>query len=104
VTREEPRFLSREEVGRLTDATGPDGDVVRPLAYTGLRFGDVAAFRVRRVDFLRRYLTIAEAVTEVGGRLEFGTPKPHQSGRSRYPQPCSNRWPTGFLAEVTPPA
>jgi len=43
-----------------------------------LRFGKLAALRVRRVDFLRRRLTIAESVTEVAGRLEFGTPKAHQ--------------------------
>ncbi|SFE92493.1 site-specific integrase [Blastococcus tunisiensis] len=51
---------------------------MRLLAYTGLRFGEMAALRIRRIDFLRRRLTIAEAVTEVGGRLEFGTPKTHQ--------------------------
>jgi integrase len=78
VTRAEPRFLSREEVERLADAAGADGDVIRLLAYTGLRFGELAALRVRRVDFLRRRLIIAESVTEVAGRLEFGTPKTHQ--------------------------
>jgi integrase len=78
VMRAEPRFLTHEEVERLADAAGDDGDVIRLLAYTGLRFGETAALRVRRVDFLRRLLTIAEAVTEVGGRLEFGTPKTHQ--------------------------
>jgi integrase len=78
VTRQEPRFLTHDEVERLADAAGEDGDVIRLLAYTGLRFGEMAALRVRRVDFLRRRLIIAEAVTEVGGRLEFGTPKTHQ--------------------------
>ena len=78
VTRDEPRFLSREEVERLAEAAGADGDVIRLLAYTGLRFGELAALRVRRVDFLRRRLTIAESVTEVAGRLEFGSPKTHQ--------------------------
>ncbi len=34
--------------------------------------------RVRRVDFRRRRLTIAESVTEVADKLEFGTPKTHQ--------------------------
>ena len=78
VTRDEPRFLSRKEVERLADAAGDDGDVIRLLAYTGLRFGELAALRVRRVDFRRRRLTIAESVTEVAGKLEFGTPKTHQ--------------------------
>jgi integrase len=78
VTRGEPRFLTHDEVERLADAAGDDGDVVRLLAYTGLRFGEMAALRVRRVDFLRKRLTIAESATEVGGRIEFGTPKTHQ--------------------------
>lgn len=78
IARNEPRFLTHDEVERLADAAGDDSDVVRLLAYTGLRFGEMAALRIRRIDFLRRRLTIAEAVTEVGGRLEFGTPKTHQ--------------------------
>lgn len=78
VTRGEPRFLTRDEVERLADAAGDDGDTVRLLAYTGLRFGEMAGLRVRRVDFLRKRLTVAEAATEVAGRIEFGTPKTHQ--------------------------
>jgi len=76
--RPEPRFLTHAEVERLAASAGNDGDIIRLLAYTGLRFGEMAALRVRRVDFLRRRLTIAEAVTEVGRRLEFGTPETHQ--------------------------
>jgi integrase len=78
MTRTEPRLLTHDEVERLADAAGDDSAVVRLLAYTGLRFGEMAALRLRRIDFLRRRLTIAESVTEVGGRLEFGTPKTHQ--------------------------
>ncbi len=78
VTRDEPRFLSHDQVERLAAAADEDGDVIRLLAYTGLRFGEMVALRVRRVDFLRRRLVIAEAATEVAGTLEFGTPKTHQ--------------------------
>jgi integrase len=48
------------------------------LAYCGLRFGELAALQVRRVDLLRRRLEVAESVTEVAGRVVFGTPKTHQ--------------------------
>ncbi len=48
------------------------------LAYTGLRFGEMAALRVCRVDFLRKRLTVAESATEVGGTVEYGAPKTHQ--------------------------
>ena len=67
IVRGEPRFLTRDEVEILAEAAGEDGDVIRLLANTGLRFGELAALRVRRVDFLRRRLTIAESATEVAG-------------------------------------
>src|SRR5687768_4947859 len=76
--RADPRFLTREEVERLADAAREYGDVVRLLAYTGLRFGEMAALRVRRVDFLRKRLTVADSATEVGGTVEYGAPKTHQ--------------------------
>ncbi len=49
------------------------------LAFTGLRFGELAALRVRRVDLLRGRLQVAESVTEVQGRLEWTPPKTHQT-------------------------
>jgi integrase len=51
--------------------------VFRVLACTGLRFGELAALQVRRVDLLRRRITVAESVTEVGGRLVWSSPKSH---------------------------
>lgn len=48
-----------------------------PRLHTGLRRGEVAALRVRRVDLNRRRVDIAESVTEVHGRLVWGTPKTH---------------------------
>ncbi len=85
VRRAEPRFLTREQVERLAEASGEYGDAVRLLACTGLRFGELAGLRVRRVDFLRRRLTIAESATEVGGTVEFGSPKTHQQRTVPFP-------------------
>ena len=49
------------------------------LAYTGLRWGELAALRVGRVDLLRRRIHVAESVTEVeNGRLDWGLPKSHE--------------------------
>jgi integrase len=45
------------------------------LAYCGLRFGELAALRVRNLDPLRRRLHIEESVTEVDGAMIFGTLK-----------------------------
>jgi integrase len=39
--------------------------------------GRGSCLRVKRVDLLRRRLTVAESVTEVSGRLVWGTPKSH---------------------------
>ena len=76
--RSEKRFLSHQQVRELADAAGPHGTVVLTLAYCGLRWGELAALRVSRLDLMRRRLTVAEAVTEVRGHLTWGTPKSHQ--------------------------
>ena len=85
--RGEPRFLSHPQVDALAGAAGENRLPILVLAYCGLRFGELAALRVRRVDLLRRRLEVAESVTEVGGRAVFGTPKTHQ--RRSVPLPRS---------------
>ena len=53
--------------------------MVLVLAYTGIRWGELAALRVSRVDLMRRRIHIAESVTEInGGRLDWGMPKTHE--------------------------
>ena len=91
----EKRFLSVEELHRLADAASqyPIPEVgaqyramVLVLGFCGLRWGEVAALRVKRVDLLRRRLTVAESVTEVSGRLTWGTPKSHQARQVPIPR------------------
>ena len=94
VVAKDKRFLSHEEVARLAQECGSRGVVVRVLAYTGLRWGELAALRVGRVELHRRRLLVAASVTEVDGVSVFGTPKSHQ--RRTVPLP-------GFLVdELTP--
>jgi integrase len=76
--KSEKHFLSAAEVARLADAAGRDRVVILVLAYTGLRFGELAAIRAGRVDLMRRRIDVAESVTEVNGVARFGTPKTHQ--------------------------
>ncbi len=78
VQKSEKRFLTHEQVAALADAAGEYRLVVLILSYCGLRYGELAALRVGRVDLMRRRLDVAESVTEVGGRLVAGTPKTHQ--------------------------
>ena len=103
--RREKRFLSHDEVAALADAAGPDRIVVLVLAYCGLRFGELAALRVRNVDPLRRRLQIAESATEVDGVMVFGTPKSHQCRSVPIPRSlvdelaaaCAGKAPTDFV-------
>ena len=45
---------------------------------------------MKRVDLLRHRLTIAESVTEVSGRLTWGTPKSHQSRSVPIPRSAAD--------------
>jgi integrase len=75
----ERRYLTHGQVADLAEGCGPYRLLVLALAYTGMRWGEVAALRVRRVDLLRRRIEVAESVVDVGGLLLFGTPKNHQT-------------------------
>jgi integrase len=71
------RYLTHAEVDALAVAAKENATLVRVLAYAGLRFGEVAALRAGNVDIARGRLTIAESMTEVGGKTTFTTPTSH---------------------------
>jgi integrase len=74
------RYLTAAQVQQLSVAAGDGWLAVLVLAYCGLRWSELAALRVGRVDFLKRRLTIAEAMTEVNGsQIIWGTPKSHEA-------------------------
>jgi integrase len=92
-----PERFRRWESNRETPST-PIPEVgeqyralVLVLAFCGLRWGEAAALRVKRVDLMRRRITVAESMTEVRGRLTWGTPKSHQTRSVPVPK---------FLAEL----
>jgi integrase len=79
VVEGERRYLTHGQVVTLADACGRDYRlVVLFLAYTGCRWGEMAALRVARLDLLRRRAEITESVTVVRGRQVWGTPKGHE--------------------------
>jgi integrase len=84
--RGEPVFLTMGQVEELVVAAGAGGPGVLTLSLTGLRFGEFAGLRVRRLDVGRRRLTVAESVTEVGGHLVQSTPKTHQTRQVPVPR------------------
>ncbi len=93
VDAKERMYLTHQEVHQLAEACGPYRLVVLFLAYTGVRFGEMAALRIHRIDLMRRRAAITESVTLVRGVQTWGTPKGHE--RREVPIPR-------FLAEELP--
>jgi integrase len=67
-------YLTHAQVAALADAVDRNATVVRFRAYTGLRWGEMAALRVQDFDMLRRRVNVSRSVTESGG-LVWSTPK-----------------------------
>jgi integrase len=76
--RKRHTYLSHTEVEALADASGVHGTLVRVLANTGLRWGEVTALKSANVNPMRRRITVAENALEVAGVIEVGTPKSHK--------------------------
>jgi integrase len=55
---------------------------VLSAAYTGLRFGELAALHIERFDALRKTLRVEESLSEVRGEFVFKSPKSSASRRS----------------------
>lgn len=82
----ERAYLTHEQVAQLADTVARDGLVIRFLAYTGLRYGEMAALRVQNFDMLRRRVNIRQSVTEVAGKLVWSTPKNHERRTVPFPR------------------
>lgn len=79
----EMKFATVDEVAELADAVGPRYRVLVLLAaFGGLRWGELAGLRRRRLDLLHRTVTVAEIVTEVNGQLDIGPPKTEAGRRT----------------------
>lgn len=83
-TRErDQRYLAAEQVTELADAVERrmrgGAQLVKLLAYGGLRWGEAVALRSNNVDVLRRRVHVRESATLVNGKLVWGTPKSHRS-------------------------
>jgi integrase len=74
-------YLTVEDVARLAAESGQHRALVLTLAYTGIRWGEAVALRVRDVGFLRRRLSVADnavqlAVDHAVGRTKSRTERP----------------------------
>lgn len=79
-------YLTHEQVHCLAREAGPRAALVLTLAYTGLRWGELAALRVRSVDFERRRINVTENAVEVGGVIHVGSPKTYKTRSVPMPQ------------------
>jgi integrase len=84
-------YLTPAQVRAIAEACGDYGDVVLTLAFTGIRWGEMAALKVESLQMLEKRINVAEAVTEPRGQITWGTPKTHE--RRWVPMP-------DFLVEV----
>jgi integrase len=84
--RAKPRrqmYLTAFELKALADAADGiqpgAGALVWFLGWSGLRWGEATALRVRDVDQSRRRVRVEQAYSEVGGTLHLGAPKTHET-------------------------
>lgn len=79
-------YLTHAQVDELAANIPYDGLVVKFLAYTGLRFGEMAALTVEDFDMLRRRVNVRRSVTEVAGKLVWSAPKNHERRSVPFPR------------------
>lgn len=94
ITKTKKPYLSNEQVIALADECGTQADIILTLAYTGMRWGELAALKVGSVDFDKHRISIIESISEVSGKLISGTPKSHENRSVPFPD-----FLTAFLIE-----
>ena len=82
----EHRYLTHQQVFALADRAGSHGTLVRLLAYTGLRWGELSGLRVKDLDVGRRRLWVRQNAVLVRGLVVIGTPKTHKQRSVPYPE------------------
>ena len=84
--RREMKVLTPDQVSQVLQFI-PERDraLVYVLAYGGLRWGEAAALRRKRVNLLRSRIEIAESVSETGKGLHYGPPKTYQNRQVAIP-------------------
>jgi len=80
-------FLTHTQVEQLARACPGYELFVLVLAYTGMRWGEATAVRVRRVDLVKRRIEVVHTAVELNGEMSYGTQKTHQ--RRSVPVPRS---------------
>ena len=86
ITKTKKPYLSNEQVLELAAKCEGHSDIILTLAYTGMRWGELAALKVGAVDFDKHRIFVTESISEVSGRLIPGTPKSHENRSIPFPE------------------
>ena len=81
-TIDESREMTLSDCAGLVQAAG---DTSLRSRSTSLRWGEVAALKLKRVGLERHRLDVAEAVSEPEGTMIWGTPKNHERRSVPFP-------------------
>ena len=79
-------YLSADDVGRLAAESGQHRALVLTLAYTGIRWGEAVALRVKDIEFLRRRLNVHDNAVQLGVDHAEGLTKSRQQRSVPVPQ------------------
>lgn len=79
-------YLSAADVDRLAAESGDHRALVLTLTYTGLRWGELIALRVRNVEFLRRRITVHDNAVQLGVDHAEGLTKSRKTRSVPVPQ------------------
>ena len=85
-------YLTHAQVSALADAVDRQPEVVRLLAYTGLRWGEMAALRVCDFDMLRRRVNVSRSSPNPVGWCGVRR-KPGSAGRFHSRPRLQTSWP-----------
>jgi integrase len=81
VHHQEMHFLTASQVRVLAESIEKRYRVlIYTAAYTGMRWGELAGLQTDRCNFLRGSVDVAQALSEVNGRMDVG---PTKTGRAR---------------------
>ena len=90
---------SHDDVARLGRALGAgvrgsrDELMAHTAAYSGLRWGELAALTIAQVDLAARVIAVDRKVVEVGGRLYVEAPKNRKRRMTIYPRHTPGGYP-----------
>jgi integrase len=97
-----PAHTDVAKLGQALAATPVRGELYELMAnlaaYTGLRWGELAALTAAQIDQATRVITVDRKVVEIGGRLYEETPKNRKKRRTIYPRQTPEGYPLAEMA------